>query len=122
MQSKPRVTTPRKGASGFIPEVQGLRTVALILVAVFHIWFGKVSGGVDVFLLVSAYLMTRTLVHRAEHGGSTRPIGTIVRKFARIVPLAAATVVLTLVAAWVVLPRVCGRARATMRSPPASTG
>ena len=37
---------------GWIPEVQGLRTLALALVAIYHIWFGKVSGGVDVFLVV----------------------------------------------------------------------
>ena len=35
----------------FRPEIEGLRIVAALLVAIYHIWFGKVSGGVDVFLL-----------------------------------------------------------------------
>ena len=30
------------------PEIQGLRAVAVLLVVVFHIWMGRVSGGVDV--------------------------------------------------------------------------
>lgn len=32
------------------PEIEGVRAVAALLVAIYHIWFGKVSGGVDVFL------------------------------------------------------------------------
>lgn len=49
-----------------IPEIQGLRTIAPLMVATFHIWFGRVSGGVDVFLLISTYLLTRSLVTAAE--------------------------------------------------------
>ena len=29
-------------------EIEGLRAVAALLVAVYHVWFGRVSGGVDV--------------------------------------------------------------------------
>lgn len=104
VQSKPRVTTPRKGASGFIPEVQGLRTVALILVAVFHIWFGKVSGGVDIFLLVSAYLMTRSLVAKSEAGSITKPVQFLINKFARLLPAAAASIALTILAVFLFMP------------------
>ena len=32
------------------PEIQGLRAVAALPVAAYHIWLGRVSGGVDVFL------------------------------------------------------------------------
>ncbi|GAJ97379.1 hypothetical protein JCM19055_234 [Geomicrobium sp. JCM 19055] len=35
----------------FRPELEGVRAVAALLVAVYHIWFGTVSGGVDVFFL-----------------------------------------------------------------------
>ncbi|NLT26517.1 MAG: acyltransferase, partial [Microbacteriaceae bacterium] len=83
--------------TGFIPEIQGLRTVALLLVAVYHIWFDRVSGGVDVFLLVSAYLMTRSLTGRAERGERTNPLAFAVQKFARLLPAAAVTTALVLV-------------------------
>lgn len=37
----------------FRPEIEGLRIVAALLVAVYHIWMQRVSGGVDVFFVVS---------------------------------------------------------------------
>lgn len=89
----------------FIPEVQGLRTLALLLVVTFHIWFGRVSGGVDVFLLVSAFLLTRSLTVRAEEGNPARPLETILRRFARLLPVAAAVIVLTVLASWLLMPR-----------------
>lgn len=99
-----RAAAASGGRTAFIPEIQGLRTLALLLVAVFHIWFDRVSGGVDVFLVISAYLMTRSLVARSETGAPVRPLVTVIRKFSRLVPAAAATVLLTLLAAYVLLP------------------
>ncbi len=83
--------------AGFIPEIQGLRTVAIIMVATFHVWLNRVSGGVDVFLLISAYLMTRSLTRKSERGTLENPIVLIVQRFGRLMPLAAATVTITLV-------------------------
>ena len=91
--------------SGFIPEIQGLRTVALLLVAVFHIWFDRVSGGVDVFLLISAYLMTRSLTDRAERGSITNPVTFLARKFARLLPAAVAAIALTLLGIVLLMPQ-----------------
>jgi peptidoglycan/LPS O-acetylase OafA/YrhL len=34
------------------------------MVVSYHVWFGRVSGGVDVFLLISAFLMTLQFVGR----------------------------------------------------------
>jgi peptidoglycan/LPS O-acetylase OafA/YrhL len=45
----------------YIPEIQGLRTLAALLVAVYHIWFNSVSGGVDIFFVVSAYFIAHSL-------------------------------------------------------------
>ncbi|MFD2674565.1 acyltransferase family protein [Gulosibacter bifidus] len=95
--------------TGFIPEIQGLRTIALILVATFHVWFGRVSGGVDIFLLISAYLMTRSLTGRFESGKTFSPGTFLVKKFARLMPAAVAVIILTSVAAVTVLSVMAGQ-------------
>ncbi|MBO1805554.1 acyltransferase [Leucobacter ruminantium] len=74
------------------------------MVATFHIWFGKVSGGVDVFLLVSAYLMTRSLALRSEGGSITRPVSYLIKKFSRLLPAAAVTIALITVGVFAFLP------------------
>ncbi|SIM35811.1 acyltransferase 3 [Mycobacteroides abscessus subsp. abscessus] len=87
-------------APAFRPEIQGLRSLAVLLVAAYHIWFGRVSGGVDVFLFISAFLMTLSFTRRIERGeriGWRRLSTYWVHVFKRILPLAVLTVLLVLV-------------------------
>jgi peptidoglycan/LPS O-acetylase OafA/YrhL len=51
------------------PEIQGLRAVAALLVATYHIWFHRVSGAVDVFIVVSAFLITTSLLRQIDSAG-----------------------------------------------------
>ena len=88
----------------FIPEIQGLRTLALFLVVIYHVWFHRVSGGVDVFLLVSAFLMTASVIAATRQGRGFNPATFLVRRFGRLLPLAGATVALTLIGALTFLP------------------
>ncbi|GAA1089812.1 acyltransferase family protein [Nocardiopsis metallicus] len=62
----PPVTVPRNRRR---PDIEGLRAVAALLIAVYHIWFGTVSGGVDVFLLLTGFLITGSLVRAMEREG-----------------------------------------------------
>ncbi|MFC5290584.1 acyltransferase family protein [Actinokineospora guangxiensis] len=59
----------RTAKAGYRPEIQGLRALAAMLVVVYHVWFGRVSGGVDVFFLLSGFLVTGQLLRSAERGG-----------------------------------------------------
>ena len=87
-----------------IPELHGLRGVALALVVAFHLFGnGRVSGGVDVFLVLSGFLATGSLLRRAarrelrlgEHYGRT---------FARLVPPALLVLAATAGLAWWIMP------------------
>lgn len=84
-------------ASGYRPEIEGLRAVASLLVASFHIWLGRVSGGVDVFFVVAGFLTTLTLVGQVRRYGRVRPVSFLTRLASRLFP--AAAVVLVAVAA-----------------------
>lgn len=72
-------------------DIDGLRTLAIVLVVVYHVWLGRVSGGVDVFLMISAFLLTGSLARRVVSG---RPIALPqfwANRFRSLVPLAAVT-------------------------------
>jgi peptidoglycan/LPS O-acetylase OafA/YrhL len=103
--------------TGFRPELQGLRALAVLLVAVYHVWVGRVSGGVDVFFVVSGFLLTGQLVRAAERG-DLDVRRRWARSLARLVPAAAVVLVVTAVAAALILPE--GRWSQTVREIAAS--
>ena len=53
---RPTSATPRQAPNRYRTDIQGLRAVASLLVASFHIWFGTVSGGVDLFFVLGELL------------------------------------------------------------------
>ncbi len=83
-------------------DLQGLRGVAVLLVVVFHLWTDRVSGGVDVFFVLSAFLLTGSFVRRIESGRALELPGYWARTFARLLgPVAVMLLaVLTAVFAW----------------------
>lgn len=86
-------------------EIDGLRGLAIVVIAAYHVWFDRVSGGVDVFLLLSGFFITASLLRSVERTGSVRPLAFAARIVRRIFPpalvVAAAAVLMT--ALW--LPR-----------------
>lgn len=86
------------------PELQGLRAVAIGMVVIYHVFLDRVSGGVDVFLLISAFLLTGSFIRRMEEG---RPLGVVrfwIKTFKRLVPPAAATIVAVLLLMYLFFP------------------
>ncbi|MFM9376293.1 acyltransferase family protein [Gordonia sp. VNK21] len=87
------------------PDVEGLRGVAVLLVVVFHIWVGTVSGGVDAFLFISGFFLIPSLI-RAQI--SLRPVDNPLPRLWRVltrlwIPMAA-VVAATVAATWYVYP------------------
>jgi peptidoglycan/LPS O-acetylase OafA/YrhL len=88
--------------SGFYRhDLDGLRGIAIALVAVFHIWFGRVSGGVDVFLALSGFFFGGRLLRASlSSTASLAPLPEVKRLVRRLLPalvvVLAASAVLTI--------------------------
>ncbi len=73
----------------FRPEIQGLRAVAVLLVVLFHLWPHRLSGGyvgVDVFFVISGYLITAHIAREVAQTGSVRVTRFWARRIRRLLP------------------------------------
>ncbi len=87
-------------------DIQGLRALAVAAVLGFHLWPASVTGGyvgVDVFFVVSGFLITSHLLRRPIHSGRDL-LGFWARRVRRLIPAASLVLLATLVAAAVWLP------------------
>lgn len=89
----------------FRPEVQGLRALAVLMVATYHIWLGRVSGGVDVFLLISAFLLTLSFTRKLEGGRPLRLLQHWLHVFKRLLPAVVVVLLGVLTATWAFVPQ-----------------
>src|SRR5690625_3602035 len=96
----------KKSDRKFRLEIEGLRAVASILVAVYHIWLGNVSGGVDVFFVVAGFLITTSLLNRYERFAKIDFSGFILRLMKRLFPAAFTVLFITGIASIIWLPEV----------------
>lgn len=91
--------------AGYRPEVQGLRALAVLMVVTYHIWFGRVSGGVDIFLLISAFLMTLSFLKKSDAGSGLGLVRYWLHTFSRLLPAAVTALLGTLAATWIFVPK-----------------
>jgi peptidoglycan/LPS O-acetylase OafA/YrhL len=89
----------------FRPEVQGLRALAVLMVVTYHVWLGRVSGGVDIFLLISAFLLTLSFVRKVESGTSLNLLRHWLHLFKRLLPAAVVVILGVLAGTWLILPQ-----------------
>lgn len=86
------------------PEIEGLRTIATLLVAIYHIWFGRVSGGIDVFFVLSGFLITTSLLARIERDGTIKVVDFLLGLAKRLFPQALLVVSVIVLFSLVILP------------------
>jgi peptidoglycan/LPS O-acetylase OafA/YrhL len=92
---------------GFRPDIEGLRALAVVAVILYHARVPGIDGGfvgVDVFFVVSGFLITRLLLGELISTGTVSLRGFWGRRMRRILPAAALTVVVTVVFAQEMLP------------------
>jgi peptidoglycan/LPS O-acetylase OafA/YrhL len=90
--------------SSYRAEIQGIRTIGALLVACFHIWGGQVSGGVDVFFVVSGFLITGSLYKEVQRSQTINVLAFWGRIAKRVAPMAYTILALTLLAALLWMP------------------
>lgn len=85
---------PTKGSTAYRVDLDGLRGFAIALVVLFHVFVGRVSGGVDVFLLLSGYFfLGGQLRYALRPNPNLNPWWPLWRTIRRLVPALALVVV-----------------------------
>ena len=105
--ARPVADRSDQNGRGFRPDVQGLRALAVSMVVIYHLYPSLVPGGfagVDVFFVISGFLITRHLWRGYQRDGRVRLLDFWGRRARRLVPAAALVLGVTWVVARLVLP------------------
>ncbi|MEX2503314.1 MAG: acyltransferase family protein [Egicoccus sp.] len=89
------------------PDIEGLRAVAVMLVLLFHADVPGFDGGyvgVDVFFVLSGFLITRLLLDERDRTGTIRLREFYARRLRRLLPASSVVILFTVVTAWLVVP------------------
>lgn len=100
------------GAHHFRPDIEGLRAIAILLVVAAHAgvpWLAGGFVGVDVFFVLSGFLITGKLVQEATTTGRIRLLPFYVRRLRRLLPaLLLMLLVVGLASTWLLSPSELG--------------
>ena len=90
MTREPRDRSPEHAEpSRFLPHVQGLRAIAVLAVVLYHFWPGRITGGyvgVDIFFVISGFLITSHLMREITATGTVRLGQFWARRARRLLP------------------------------------
>jgi peptidoglycan/LPS O-acetylase OafA/YrhL len=92
---------------GFRPDIQGLRAIAVAMVVIYHLYPSALPGGfagVDVFFVISGYLITGHLWRGYARTGKVGLADFWGRRARRLVPAAALVLTVTWIASRIVQP------------------
>lgn len=88
-------------------DIEGLRALAVAAVVAYHagVW-GTAGGyvGVDVFFVVSGFLITSLLIREHAEHGRIDAAAFWARRARRLLPIASTVVIATVIAGWLILP------------------
>jgi peptidoglycan/LPS O-acetylase OafA/YrhL len=92
--------------SYFRPDIEGLRAIAIGAVLLFHAGVPSTDGGftgVDVFFVISGFLITGLLVREWHGSGRIDLVVFYARRFRRLLPAALLTIAVTVAASYLIL-------------------
>lgn len=92
--------------SDYRSDIDGLRTVAVLSVLAFHVGFPAFSGGflgVDVFFVISGYLISKKIRDSVQRGDFTL-LGFWVGRYRRLFPALATTLLSSLIFSYFIFP------------------
>jgi peptidoglycan/LPS O-acetylase OafA/YrhL len=98
---------PGRRERGFRPDIQGLRAIAVSLVVIYHVYPSALPGGfagVDVFFVISGYLITGHLWRTCQKTGRLSLADFWGRRARRLIPAAALVLAVTWGVSYLVLP------------------
>ncbi|GAA1895389.1 acyltransferase family protein [Asanoa iriomotensis] len=91
-----------RGRQMFFPAVDGLRGLAILSVLLYHTsWFSNGLFGVDVFMVLSGFLITLLLIREAKRTGRIALGDFFRRRFKRLMPGLSITLLVTVALAYV---------------------
>jgi peptidoglycan/LPS O-acetylase OafA/YrhL len=94
-------------ATHFQPHIQGLRAIAVILVVLYHFWPGRLSGGyigVDIFFVISGFLITGQLARELERTGRISLPGFWAKRARRLLPASLLVLLFGVIVTLFILP------------------
>lgn len=89
-------------------DIEGLRAIAVMWVILFHLGVPAFSGGfagVDIFFVISGFLITGQLLTMVSRRGRLDLVDFYARRLRRLLPAASLVLVTTVLAGWWLLPR-----------------
>lgn len=101
------MTATTRPADGYIPGIDGLRAVAVLSVLLFHMRASFLPGGfagVDVFFVISGYVVSASLAHRHDDRFGPYLLSFYARRIVRIFPALLVCVLLTGLATTLLVP------------------
>jgi peptidoglycan/LPS O-acetylase OafA/YrhL len=96
-----------RGGVGYLPGIDGLRALAVVAVLAYHLEAGWAAGGylgVEVFFVVSGFLITSLLLDERRRTGGTDLLRFWARRARRLLPAVVALIALVCAYAAVALP------------------
>ncbi|SDT79560.1 acyltransferase family protein [Actinoplanes derwentensis] len=91
----------------FRPDIEGMRAIAVTLVVLSHAGIATLEGGyvgVDVFFVISGFLITTLLLKELDRTGRISLATFYARRATRLLPASTVVLLVTVVASWLWVP------------------